>query len=94
MLTSVLATLLASAEPSASCVAAAHRMTAFLIEEAKGTRHERQIEVAITKAGGYDRRVREIAATMTEDRCAILLAMPDSSVRALAIATLPERNGK
>jgi hypothetical protein len=86
--------VLASTSPSPTCLAAAHRFTTFLIEEAKGTRHESQMRVAMETAGGRDQKVREIAATMPEDRCAFILSLPDSTVRALAISTLPERNGK
>jgi len=41
-----------------------------------------------------DAKARQIAAGMTADKCAFILAAPDSSVRSLAIATLPERAGK
>ncbi|MDX0977438.1 hypothetical protein BMJ35_18205 [Sinorhizobium medicae] len=42
----------------------------------------------------FDKKVQELAASMDEDRCAFILAAPDSTVKALAIAALPERNGK
>lgn len=86
--------VLATSGPSPTCIAAAHRFTSFLIEEAKGTRHEAQIEASTQAAGGLDKKVQEIAASMSEDRCAFILAAPDSTVRALAAAALPERNGK
>ncbi|RVJ19424.1 hypothetical protein CN184_21060 [Sinorhizobium medicae] len=80
--------VLATSGPSPTCIAAAHRFTSFLIEEAKGT------EASTQAAGGLDKKVQEIAASMSEDRCAFILAAPDSTVRALATAVLPGRNGK
>jgi len=94
MLATLAVIVLASSGPSATCLAAAHRFTAFLVEEARGTRHEKQIADSISAAGGMDAKARQIAAGMTADKCAFILAAPDSSVRSLAIATLPERAGK
>lgn len=94
MLTTLIATMLASAQPSTTCVAAAHRMMGFVLEEAKGTRHEGQIQKSIDDAGGIDKKLATVAAGMSSAQCAFLLAAPDSSVRALAISTLPERSGK
>lgn len=94
MHTILLITMLASAPASTTCVAAAHRMVGFLVEEAKGTRHEAQINGAIAKAGGRDKRVVEVAGGLSEAQCAFLLAAPDSTVKALAISMLPERAGK
>ncbi|RVK76002.1 hypothetical protein CN157_16035 [Sinorhizobium meliloti] len=94
MLATLAIIVLAASGPSPTCIAAAHRFTSFLIEEAKGTRHEAQIGASTEAAGGLDKKVQEIAASMSEDRCAFIIAAPDSTVRALAIAALPERNGK
>ncbi|MGO7921989.1 hypothetical protein ACC755_22815 [Rhizobium ruizarguesonis] len=41
-----------------------------------------------------DKSIAAMAATMDEKKCAFLLTAPDSSLRALAITSLPERNGK
>lgn len=90
----LIAAMLIAAGPSEACVAASHRFTAFLIEEAKGTRHEAQINASIANAGGLDKLVVKAAAAMEEEKCAFLLAAPDSTVRALAISALPERAGK
>jgi len=83
----------AAAETSATCTTAASRTAAFLIEEAKGTRHEAQIAGAIA-AKGYGSIIETIAAGLTEDQCALLFAAPDSTLRAMAITMLPERMGK
>ena len=84
---------LSMAQASPTCVAAASRMTEFIILEAKGTRHEQQISEAIRKKGGKDKAVAALASGMDEDKCAFILAAPDSTIRALAISTLPERTG-
>ena len=89
----VLAAVVLASSPSPSCLTAARRMTEFMIQEAKGTRHESQIAEQIDKAGGLDNAVVQIAGTMEEDACAFLIAAPDSAVRAMAIANLPERSG-
>ncbi|MGO7148971.1 hypothetical protein ACCS52_26405 [Rhizobium ruizarguesonis] len=65
-----------------------------MVAEAKGTRHEAQIRQAAEKAGGMDKSIAGMAATMDANKCAFLLTAPDSSLRALAITSLPERNGK
>ena len=85
---------LANEDPSIVCLTAARRFMSFYIEEAKGTRHEAQIAGAIKKAGSLDKKMVEVASEMTEDKCALMMAMPDSSLRALAVSSLPERNGK
>jgi hypothetical protein len=87
-------TLVASSTPSTECLAAARRFTEILVAEAKGTRHETQIRQAAEKAGGMDKSIAAMAAAMDEKKCAFLLTAPDSSLRALAITSLPERNGK
>lgn len=94
MLSALLSVVLIAGTPSEACIAAAHRLSGFLVEEAKGTRHEAQIRAAAEKAGGMDKRVVEIAQGMGEAECAFLLTAPDSAVRALAISALPERNGQ
>jgi hypothetical protein len=71
--------------PSETCIAAAHRLTGFLVGEANGTRHEAQIRDSAEKAGGTQ--------GIDEEKCAFLLVAPGSTVRALVIAALPERNG-
>lgn len=76
-----------------SCLVAAHRVLGFLRDEAKGTRHEAQIANSI-KAKGEGSVVAGIAAGLTSDQCALLILAPDSTVRALAISMLPERNGQ
>jgi hypothetical protein len=86
--------LIAAAQPSDICMAAAHRVSVFLIEEAKGTRHEKQIQESIQAAGNLDSLVAQIAAVLQEDQCAFLLTAPDSTVRAMAISMLPERSGR
>lgn len=83
----------AAAEPSSACLAAAHRMVAFVTEEAKGTRHEAQIAATVA-AKGEGALVSQFAETIPPDQCAYLLVAPDSVLRAMAIASLPERNGK
>jgi hypothetical protein len=94
MLTFAVITMLASAPASAPCLAATYRMMGFLIEEAKGTRHEAQIADAIAKAGGKDKRAAEMSGSLSEEQYAFILGAPDSAVRALAISMLPERSGK
>jgi hypothetical protein len=90
----ILSVMIGVGAPSTDCLAAAYRFVGFLQVEAKGTRHEEQIAAAIRKAGGLEKRVEEIASAMDEAKCKFLLTAPDSTIRALAIATLPERNGK
>lgn len=85
---------LADASPSVICLTATRRFMSFYIEEAKGTRHEEQIAGAIKKAGSLDKKMVEVASEMTEDKCTLMMAMSDSALRALAISSLPERNGK
>lgn len=87
-------TLVAASTPSTECLAAARRFTEFLAAEAKGTRHEQQIRQATEKAGGKSRTIAEIAAILEPAMCNFLLTAPDSSLRALAITSLPERNGE
>lgn len=94
MNTLIAAMLIAAAGPSEACVAASHRFMTFLIEEAKGTRHEAQINESIAKAGGFDKMAMKAAEEMGEEKCAFILAAPDSTVRALAVSALPERAGK
>lgn len=94
VLSALVMIVLVSSEPSPACLAAAHRFTNFLIDESKGTRHEDQIRAKLDQAGGLDKAVRELAVTFHENQCAFILAAPDSTVRALAIAALPERSGK
>lgn len=88
------AILIAAAGPSEACLAASHRFVTFIIEEAKGTRHQAQIEATMKTAGGFDEMVATSAAAMKDEHCAFLLAAPDSTVRALAISALPERAGQ
>lgn len=76
-----------------TCTAAAHRVLAFVLEEAKGTRHEAQIAETI-RTKGEGKAVSEIAALIEGNQCDFLLIAPDSTVRALAITMLPERNGQ
>lgn len=92
MITIFSAFILASS-PDPLCVAAAQRMTAFMIEEAEGTRHQAQIEESIDKAGGIDALAVQIAGTMKPESCAFLISAPDSAVRSLAISALPQRLG-
>lgn len=68
-------------------------MTEFIVEEAAGTRHEAQIAASIEAKGGIDAAVVEMAGNLDAGQCAFLVVAPDSTVRALAIATLPERQG-
>lgn len=84
----------AACQPSAACLAAAQRFTAFIREEAKGTRHARQIDEAIARNGGANAASKAAAEKLSPDQCAFILSAPDSTVRAMAIATLPERNGQ
>lgn len=80
-------------DDEATCLAAAHRIFAFVEQEAKGTRHEAQMAAAIKKKDKGS-LVAEMAAGLNSDQCAFLMIAPDSTIRALAIAALPERNGK
>jgi hypothetical protein len=91
----VLAVLVGPArgEPSTDCVAASARLLAFVIAEAKGTRHEAQIAQSIAAKGEASVRAA-FAKTIAPDQCAFLLIAPDSTLRAIAIASLPERNGQ
>lgn len=75
------------------CTAAAHRVLGFLKEEAKGTRHEAQISETIS-AKGEGPLIAQVASSLSSDQCTFLLIAPDSTVRALAISMLPERNGE
>jgi hypothetical protein len=68
-------------------------MVAFVKEEARGTRHEAQIAATVA-AKGEGALVSQFAATIPDDQCAYLLTAPDNVLRAMAIASLPERNGK
>ncbi|MGH0257050.1 hypothetical protein NKY39_15980 [Sinorhizobium meliloti] len=77
----------------ATCLAAAHRIFAFVEQEAKGTRHEAQMAAAIKKKDKGS-LVAELAAGLNSDQCAFLMIAPDSTIRALAKAALPERNGQ
>lgn len=77
---------------SSPCDVGVARLYGFLIEEAKGTRHEAQIESSI-EADGMGSAISAIAATMTDDQCAYLMVAPDSALRAMAITMLPERMG-
>jgi hypothetical protein len=83
----------ATADDSATCAAAAHRFVAMVTAEAKGTRHEAQIAAA-NKDKGEAAAIAEFRESLNEDHCAFLMLAPDSTIRALAIAALPERNGK
>lgn len=94
MLAIMLVSAMAGASPSSVCVAAAHRYFAFLSQEAKGTRHEKQIAASVTRNGSVDAAVVEIAKGLTDDQCTYIIAAPDSAIRAMAKATLPERQGK
>ncbi|WP_430262075.1 hypothetical protein [Neorhizobium sp. DAR64862/K0K3] len=89
----LLVAVLALSTPSTACLAAAHRYLGFLIQEAKGTRHEAQIQRSTTEAGGLDKKATELAQTLPETQCAFLFSAPDSTLRALAISNLPERSG-
>ena len=82
-----------AATQGAVCDAAANRLMGFTIEEARGTRHERQIADSIAQKG-RGAVVAAMAAGLTGDQCAYIMAAPDSAVRAMAIASLPERNGR
>lgn len=92
----VLAALVASSGAHADdeCVAAARRITAFLIEEAKGTRHEAEIQSTIEQHGSSENAIVELAKTFDPDECAFVLAASDSTIRTLAISMLPDRNGQ
>jgi hypothetical protein len=94
MLELVAAVMMVASQPSDICIAAAQRVMPFLIEEAKGTRHQAQIETAIRKAGSKDKAAVGVAAGLKPDQCAFLIVAPDSTIRALAISMLPERSGK
>lgn len=89
----LLVAALALSAPSTACLAAAHRYLGFLIQEARGTRHEAQIQQSTTEAGGLDKKAAQIAKTLPETQCAFLFSAPDSTLRALAISNLPERSG-
>lgn len=89
-----MATGAAAQEPSTICIAAAHRIMPILIQEAQGTRHEAQIAGSIADRGGQDKAAADLAATLKEDACAMLVVAPDSTLRAFAISMLPERAGK
>jgi len=65
----------------------------FLKEEARGTRHEQQIRESI-EAKGEGPMIAQVASSLSSDQCTFLLIAPDSTVRALAISMLPERNGE
>lgn len=75
------------------CTASAHRVLAFMKEEAKGTRHEAQIQSSIEQHGEGP-LVAQVASTLSVDECSFLLVAPDSTIRAMAISMLPERNGE
>ncbi|KFB10367.1 hypothetical protein [Nitratireductor basaltis] len=75
------------------CRAAAHRVFPVLVEEAKGTRHEAQIAASIAE-NGEGATIAGIAATLTDEQCGFLLTADDSTIRAIAISMLPERNGE
>ncbi|MDI7923427.1 hypothetical protein [Ferirhizobium litorale] len=90
----VLAAATVTAFPSQECVAAAHRVMGFLIEEANGTRHEEQIANKIEEAGSADKAAVDLAATLVPGQCVFIITAPDSTVRALAISMLPERQGQ
>lgn len=82
----------AAQEDNALCLAAAHRFQDHYEREAEGTRHEAQIAAAYERYGSKGAAIREVAKTFSDDECALILAAPDSTVRAMAIAGLPERN--
>ena len=94
VLLSLASTVLADGEPSAICLAASHRVMAFVDEAARGTRHEKQINQRREIAGGQAKMIRHLASTLDEDKCAYLMTAPDSAMRALALSMLPERNGE
>lgn len=89
-----LTVLISSSAPSVECLAAARRMSAFMLQEAKGTRHEQQILRSYEKAGGVDKAIAAMAAKMKPDACNFIMLAHDSTIRALAVGMLPERNGE
>lgn len=83
-----------ASEPLTICLTAARRMMMFIAEEARGTRHEAQIRSSTERVGGLEKAVVALAATLDLNQCTFIVAAPDSTLRALAISSLPERNGK
>lgn len=88
----LMAALLAAGLPAAhaqtnqACLAAAHRILFFMLEEAE------QVAKSIESKGSHNAAALEIAKTLDDQSCTFLVRAPGNAVRDVAIQALPPKD--